>query len=271
MTQSPVPTAQAVCEEVLGSIRQYDVEHSIWPSEVRAIDRMLSRRVELVEAYEELHASLNGDRVTLHRFFDAVLGVAVEWNPDKLSAMRVDRRELEEVNGQIADVAEKLASLLERRSELRNGSGFSDGTHYHVCDVVAAAAGDYGLFASHVREPLETLQWRFDLKYWPSLAAVMLALATDARVARVEPTDPVTAAGVESRRSSLADFVKAMRAAVDDYRARQSGPIPDTFRLSDNSTASLVNCLADLGPDEVIDGGYIKRLRQRERERGPAP
>lgn len=270
MTQSPVPTAQAVCEEVLGSIRQYDVEHSIWPSEVRAIDRMLSRRLELVEVYEELHVSLNGDRVTLHRFFDAVLGVAAVWNPEKLGAMRAARNELEAVNSRIADLAEELASLLEQRCELKNRSSFADGTHYHVCELLVAAGGAYGPFASHVREPLKTLRRSFGLEYWPSLPSIILELANDARAARVEPTDPVTAAGVENRRSSLADFVKAMRAAVDDYRVRQLGPIPDAFRLSDNSTASLVNCLLDFGPDELIDAAYIKRLRQRERERAPA-
>lgn len=45
------------------------------------------------------------------------------------------------------------------------------------------------------------------------------------------------------------------------------GFIPNDFSLSDSSMASLVNCGLGLGVEELIEASFVKRYRQRERDR----
>ena len=44
--------------------------------------------------------------------------------------------------------------------------------------------------------------------------------------------------------------------------------LPKGFKPTDGTLASLANCALDLGPDELADSTYVKRLRQRERNGG---
>ena len=57
-----------------------------------------------------------------------------------------------------------------------------------------------------------------------------------------------------------------MFAAIDENSTRHYGPLPQDFRASDNTLASLVNCALELDPDDMVDGPYVKRLRQRARD-----
>lgn len=181
---------------------------------------------------------------------------------------RSTRSELADVNQQIATRAAELAELLERRSELHNCSGFSSNTHYHVCDVIEAASESNYLFNSWVKDRLAALSGQFDLKYWPSLRQFVDVIASDAHDASTEATDPLTAAGTEAARASRADFFKALFQAIDENSACNYGQLPAGFKLTDNTLASLRNCALDCGPDELVDGAYVKRLRQRERGGG---
>ena len=176
------------------------------------------------------------------------------------------RCELDEVNRQIARRAAELADLLRQRTDLSNTSGFSSDTYYHVCDVIDAPSQRNGLFSSYLQEPLYALRYQFDLKYWPSIDSIVGELASDASAASSRASDPLIAVATESRRASLADFVKTLLAAIEQKRAHHYGVVPDDFRVTDKTTASLVNCLLDLGPDSPIDSGYVKRLRQRVRD-----
>ncbi|HRK23036.1 MAG TPA: hypothetical protein PLX06_14555, partial [Fimbriimonadaceae bacterium] len=68
--------------------------------------------------------------------------------------------------------------------------------------------------------------------------------------------------------SSKADFFKALFAAIDENSANSYGQLPRDFKLTDRTLASFANCALDLGPDDLVDDAYMKRLRQRERS-GP--
>ena len=187
---------------------------------------------------------------------------------EKIAEARVARDELAGVNRQIARKAEELAELLERRTELNNTSGFSSETHYHVCDVIEAASEHNYLFNSWVKDRLDALRGQFDLKYWPSLDQFVRVLAADAENAGMEATDPLTAAATMASRPSRADFFKALFAAIEENSARNYGLLPKGFKPTDGTLASLANCALDLGPDELADSTYVKRLRQRERNGG---
>ena len=64
-----------------------------------------------------------------------------------------------------------------------------------------------------------------------------------------------------------ADTFRAFFVAIDEQSSRNFGFLPHSFELSDRCVASLLSCALGLGPDEAVDAPYVKRLRQRQRER----
>ena len=159
--------------------------------------------------------------------------------------------------------ADQLAALLDRRDTLQNYTGFSSNARYHILDILHDASEHNGLYDSYVKEDVDRLQYQYDLKYWPILSEVVLAIGDDAQRAEVTATDPATAAATESPKSGHSDFVRAFLARLDDSRVRECGFIPNDFALSDSAMASLVNCGPDLPFDELVDADFIKRFRQR--------
>lgn len=255
------------CENILKGQRAYNIQHHILPSENAVASNMLERTVELREAYQELHQKLHMYDYALERFFEIILSTSAFWNPAEISKARADQKTLVEVNEQIADKAAELASLLEYRSELNNTSGFYSDTHYDVCAVIEAAAVHNSRYDSWVREPLSQLSSRFDLKYWPSLSEFVCELALDAERSEVVATNPLTAVATEAARPSLADFFKALFAAIENESHHECGHLPDDLALSDNTIATIVNCALNLRANDLVDSQYVKRFRQRERER----
>lgn len=266
MTSVQSVNPQQICEHLLHEEKRYNLEHRILPSENAVVDRLLRRGVEMKSVYEELHGKLHTSPRALRLFLGLVLSAAAFWSPEEIQNARAARDELVKTNRQIAGKAAELAMLLERRAELHNTSGFSSDTHYHVCDVIESASQHNYLFESYVQERLGALSREFDLKYWPKLGEFVQALASDAKNAVMTATDPLTAAATSAARSSKAGFFKALFAAIEENTGDSYYQLPRNFKLTDKALASLVNCALDLGPDELVDDAYIKRLRQRERE-----
>lgn len=258
-------TSQQICEDLLLEGKRYNNEHHILPSENAVADRLLARGIELQDAYEELHDKLHAHPPALEVFLGLVLSTAAFWNPEKMQEARAARGDLANVNQQIVRKAAELATLLEQRSDLHDTSGFSSDTHYHVCNVIEVASQHNYLYQSYVKEKLGALRGQFDLKYWPSLGEFLQELASDAERAVMEATDPLTAAATAATRPSKADFFKALFAAIEENSAESYGQLPRGFKLTDRTLASLANCALDLGPDDLVDDAYMKRLRQRER------
>lgn len=254
------------CENVLIQGKRYNIEHGILHSENAVAARLLARNIEISEAYGELHSKLYAHPGALQTFLGLVLSTAAFWSPAKMSQARIARDELANVNQKIARNAAELADLLHQRSALHNTSGFSSESHYHVCDVIEAAAKNNYLFKSYVQERLGALKGQFDLKYWPTLSDFLDELASDSEAAVVEASDPLTAAATMATRPSLADFFKALFAAIEENSGRNYGRLPHDLKITDNALASLANCALGLGPDDLVDGPYVKRLRQRERD-----
>lgn len=254
-----------ICENLLVDEKRYNLEHQILPSENAVVDRLLARGIELKDAYKELHDKLYAYPPALRVFLGLVLSTAAFWNPEMSKEARVGRSNLVNINRQVSRKAAELATLLERRSDLHNTSGFSSDTHYHVCDVIEAASQHNHLFQSYVQKRLAALHSQFDLKYWPSLSEFLQELAFDAKKAITEATDPLTAAATVAIRPSRADFFRALLTSIEQNCA-DYGQLPRGFRLTDQTLASLANCALDLNPDDLVDDAYVKRFRQRERD-----
>jgi hypothetical protein len=267
MSPSSTIDPTALCEEILREERRYNEEHEILPSEVMVIDRLLCRSAELHETHAELCSKLGPTTNALRTFFGIVVSTAAFWNPTEIERARVGRERLKQVNARIGSRAAELAVLLEERAQLHDHSGFSGATHYHVAKVIEEAAAHNHLYNMWVKPSLKALRGEFGLKYWPSLAEFVDVIARDAAAAELEAMDSITAAGTEASRSSRADYFKALFEAIEENRTSNGCFLPASFRLTDNAIASLANCSLDLGVEEMVDAAYVKRLRQRERER----
>jgi len=259
--QTADPTALA--EAALGEIKRRNIEAKIAPREVELIDKLLHRTLELRGVYAEVHGKLRGDWRALALFLQLILDGALEWNPAKLAEARRSRNALSELNAAIAEGAHALSTLVRDREELMNSSSFTSRTHFHVCDAIEAAASDNYYFQSHVRDELDAVRIRYDLKYWPSISEFLYVLATDASSAEAVAYDGATAVGTSGERASKAHFFYALYQIIGNNSQRAMSQLPTDFSLTDASWASLVNCLLGAGPDDLVDAGWVKGARHR--------
>lgn len=265
-------TQTEICEAVLRRYIDDNTERKILPTHVAIARRFLERQLELTPVYLELVQKLGTRGPGLFVFFDLVFDAAHFWSPDKMARARAERTELGEVNKGIARACEELATMLERRDELHNTSGFDTDTHYHVCKILEAAGNRNPLFKSWVDEDFSALYQRFDLKYWPSIEDFVRELGEDAaRAGAPTATDPMTAAGTDATRASQVDFFRVLQTLIDKNSQRVHGHLPADFSLSDATLATLANCALDLGPEELKGADYVKAIRQRERKRLQRP
>lgn len=255
------------CEAILHEEFSFNREHAMLHGENLVTLRLLDRRLELIEAYAEVSDKLSPHRHALRTFLQAMITTSAFWSPQQIAETRDDRARLKQVNQDIAAMAAKLGALVAKRKRLSNDSGFYSNTHNHVAKVIEASGRNHHYFKTWVREPLANLRTQFELKYWPDLEAFLMELARDAEQADLEASDPVTAAATRGPRKALSDYFEALAAAIEDRTYGNGGFIPSGFILSDSSLAAFANCALDLTPDAMVDAAYVKRWRQRRRER----
>jgi hypothetical protein len=256
------------CEAFLRSEIADNAQNSILPSESAVAERLLARRLEMVPVYAELHRKLAPDERAIRVFLGVILS-ATFWDPDAIAEARAGRARLEAVNAEIAEKADALVRLLGEREELHNHSGFSSNTEYHPLNLIDRAGEDIHLYKSYVQEPLRATR-TYGLKYWPKIADCIAILARDAEGAEIEASDDITEAATSASRKGLADYLKAIFAAIEGRREGVPILLPLDFTLSDASFAALINCSLDLDADNGVGGDFVKGVRQRERARkGP--
>lgn len=256
-----------MCESVLREDYQYNAERGILRSTNRLIDSLLGRTQELAGAYIELGDGLDAEPRVLKSFFEIYTAAIQSLSPQKIKQAREDRDELTELNMRIAKASEALSELLSRRTEVKERSGFTCDTYYHIMDVVEGASEGNGLFGSHLKEKLGGLSYQYDLKYWPAIKKVVEQIGIDAAKAVTVARDSSALAATEARRPGMADFLKAFEAGLERNRVGNNGFIPDEFSLTDSSMASLVNCGLELEVNDIVGAEFVERFRQRERER----
>lgn len=259
--------ALQVCEDILLDKKARNVQANILPSENIIIDRLLTRNGELWDVYSELYLKLGNYHQALRSFLELLVEITSMHNPGEVKRSRDAEKQLNEVNRQIYSKATELAELLKKRSELINTSGFTTDTHYHICNVICDASSGNPYFTSYLQDKLKQLQGQFDLKYWPRLDDVMQVIAEDARIAVPAAIDSITEAATIGGRASLADYFRALFEAIECNRQKEYGFLPNDFKLTDGSIATLTNCVLALEPEEMIDGAHVKNFRSRERKR----
>ncbi len=77
-------------ETILIETRAYNVEHQIWPSGNKIIDRLLKRSLEMKTVYDELVSKLSEEQQK--SLWGAILGVATCWNLESSKSLREDKK-----------------------------------------------------------------------------------------------------------------------------------------------------------------------------------
>lgn len=257
--------AVMICEDILRGEIQYNIEHSILPSENRVSERLLRNSAQMAHVYTYLLSELPS-KESVEVALGCILSTAAFWSPEDLAEARVQRDQLNRTNQSIAEKAQELAELLRQRDELREQSSFTSSTHIHICDAIEMAASQNHKFQMFIEEGLSKLHCGFSLNYWPKISEVVSEIGRDAGDSVVTANDPLTAAGTESQKASKADFIRALLVSFEENSGFHDAPIPLGFSLPDSVMASIMNSALDLDVDNMVDASYIKRLRQRMRE-----
>lgn len=254
--------ATKTCEAVLSQVRNEYANSETYPSAVSLVDRLLQRSTELEGAYQDILTSTGGSSHQIRRFFDSLLMAGCFWHPNLTKEMRDDVSRINELNAKISQTAYYLSSLLE---ELEGTSRAFSTAYYDPISLIKSVGSQNSLFNAWVEKDLSVLINRFDGKYWPLCSEILDELSDRFADAGVDAGDPVSKAAIRNSRHSKADFFRALFKHLHGQTGPDSYDLDKEFRLRDESWASLANCILDLGSDELVDGAYVKRLRQRMR------
>lgn len=252
------------CESQLRHLKQNLINNDIRPRDVELIDHLLSRTAELNGFYKELSAQLNTRQV----FFvlESVIDVAINWNPVEMKQARKDKKELEAINEQIAGLSKQLATLLDKRYELKNSSDFTCDSIVRLTDLIQIAAGGNSLFSSYLKEDITRMGNQFDYyRYWPSIADTVRSIGNDAEDLDVYSRFTLTEVATESKRSSNRDFLRALLVAFEEDQADLLKQIPNSFRLTDGAIAAVATCALKLD-DDVVTEDNVKTMRHSRRK-----
>ena len=256
--------ALELCEGLLRKELEYNESRNIWPSVNEVVRVLLKQSQTMAPVYEELCKKLPQER-KVGSYLDALISSFALWDKDDLRKAREDRDKLVEINEEICDQASKLADLLNKREVICNRGRFSCERETYLAGLIDRAGFDNHLYTMYLQDEIMPLAARYDPKYWPSVEDLLGEIAIDAAQSQVYAQDSATEAGTSSRKSSQAAALRAFLAKLEDYAL--SGAIPSKFRLSDSSTATILNCITEQNADSLVTADYIKNFRRKERER----
>lgn len=239
------------------------VENGCWRSEIPVIERLLARFDELTPLWKELNNKFSFS--ARYDFLDCVLGLIIFAKPEDFVQSRQKEKQLKVINVEIAETAFQLASLLESRTKLSEGSGFTSDTYYSIRDVIndAASKEDIHLYDWHPKENLNQLFNQFDLKYWPSIPQLINCIADNALQAEIYSIDEITAAGTKSQRSSSVDSIRAFYTALSNFNSHEPKMIEKVMSLPNPVVASLFNIVYNWKDDETLTDEQLKNYKSR--------
>tara|TARA_Y100000588_G_scaffold307419_1_gene331539 strand:+ start:16926 stop:17732 length:807 start_codon:yes stop_codon:yes gene_type:complete len=255
--KSPTTFCTAFVKYELSDYRQKEIYMSSWS----AMSRMIERANELSSAYDEIIKAFGYS--SKQQCSSVWLLLELIWSSSDFSRGEVEnaRYELVELNSlssEIEALASKLAYALERQSEIYNRSGFCKNDYQSSIDMIFAANEDNYLFRSHVADKLRSLQYQYDLKYWPSRADVVRSIEEFESVQPEPLHSEYPEAVLKGRASDIKNFVLAFDAAIDEPNG-----LPTGFRFTNNSMAGIINVILDLPVDKLATGDAVRVVRNR--------
>jgi hypothetical protein len=268
METTPSPTE--ICEAMLREDLERNQKDNTFPGRQAVIKRLLDRSHEMRAVYKSI-VSQTRDNRAIWEFFDGVIAVSLNLQPEQTKALRETKSAVEEVEAKIARAALKLADLLRELDSLLEGQPVNSSSCYEPTSLIStASAGNYS-YDMHLKDKLEGLAYQYDGKYWPRTADIIDALADQAETAEVTYNLPIFHAAALGKRSAKSDTIRAMFKRAEELQSRSVSGFPKDFHLTDACWASLANCAFDFESKDIVDAHYIKRLREKLRNRAADP
>lgn len=263
-------SAANLVEDFLRGERDYLIRTRIQRSKVAVIDRVIKSRILLEDVWAEIIDKCpkgkvpNSTREKWHLLVDRVIEDAAYAPPEKIKESRDAIARIAELNFDIAEAAENLASLIRKREMLRGRGDVAlpdDHTPIELLRRAAELSDDErtrGLFEKFIWPTLDGLDKQFDMKYWPATVNLLEALAEAQHMVDPTPQDRYVAAATESRKSGYRDFMRVLDKTFDEL-ARPCY-VGERVDLSPKSFAALCNSL--LGLVDEINVSNVKMYRQ---------
>ena len=252
-----------LCEKALDNIFAENAEMNILAKSNDIITRMLNQRVLLAEVYEEICEKLGESLGTIQAFFEICLRTARLYNQSEVSNSKAEYKSLQTINSEIAKEADKLKALLAEREQLENSSGHSCGAHYHIADLVCAAAKTNGKdhFLNKAEIVLEDLADVCEFKYWPTLEEIIGEIGKNAAAVKTYTRDKNLRAETVGQRYSKTLFWKALHNEIDEGKKAYINRIPPSFNMTNQALATLTNCLLELREDEWATAATVNSFK----------
>lgn len=277
--KKPTPATDRV-ESFLRAQKKDLEENNIDHSKVAVIDRLLSfgdmedAWANLLESCPPGYPSSNHTWERWQFVVDMLVDIAIASTPEKIKDIRDALREIATLNLDIAIKSAALAQDMRKRDRVISRShGYIAGPEnqtpfdlLHRATELSENDHTGGLFERYIAPLLRG----FDLKYWPTTADMLDALAeaqmhylAEAQL-HDEPIvrDTILAAVLEVRQASLRDSMRALDEALEGFS--DNGYVGARIELSGEAYACF--CKALLGLDE-IDVEAVNRYRYNERQR----
>ena len=238
----------------------------MWKSYWPVMERMVVRSNELKQPFKELidefgyADKLEGyppDNTYVWLILEHIW-LSIDYCRKEVVQARKDYKKLIELRDTITNLSWRLESALREQSELYEQSGFSRADYQSVHDVIEQASEHNYLHQSYLAEPLKVLAAQYDLKYWPSRADLLYAIA----MFEEHQPDPlhheIPEQVINGRASDIKDFVLAFDQQFDDMNG-----LPTGFRFSHSAMADIINVVLDVPPDRVTSGDAVRVVRNR--------
>lgn len=253
----------------------YNIEHEICSDENIIIERLLADHINMALVYDELFSICprgyprNSNYERWQYVVNAVVETALGWNPEKIKSVREAAWLVGKKNNAIKKKAAELAELLRDRDELCDLNSLEHPDDYHplwliepatkIADRKGAGQNTHYKYTSWLKKNVDALRGQFDLKYWPSAADMLDALA-DMQGIKPAPRNKLDAAALEVRQASTRYFLRALDAALLELDC-----FDIEIKFSDKSLAAIMNCVLDL--DGKIEPSNTKQVRAYDRKR----
>ena len=252
-----------LCEKALENIFAENTEKNMLGKSNEIITRMLKHQLSLEEVYEEISEKLGESLGTIQAFFEICLRTARLYNQSEVSNSKAEYKSLQTINSEIAKKADKLKALLAEREQLENSSGHSCGAHYHIADLVCAAAKTNGKdhFLNKAEIVLEDLADVCEFKYWPTLEEIIGEIGKNAASVKTYTRDKNLRAETVGQRYSKTLFWKALHNEIDEGKKAYINRIPPSFNMTNQALATLTNCLLYLREDELTTAATVNSFK----------
>lgn len=262
---NPTNFCKAFIQRELDSYKEAPIWMTYWPVMASMVKRANELKLpfqELIDAfgYSDKFEGIPPENSYIWLTLEHIW-CSLDFRKEDIVKARNEFKELKALNNDIADLAFKLSSKLNRQSELYETSGFSKPEYQFIDDLIEQASDGNYLYQSHVSDKIKLLTGQYDLKYWPSRADLLTAIAEFEEGQPDPGHSQYPEHVINGRESDIKDFVLAFDSRFDEHNGLATG-----FRFSNNALADVINIVLDLPIDKLATGDAVRNVRSRFKE-----